>query len=75
MQHAGEIILNLCQEFQNELYVAILTIAALIVGVGLMLGEESAQKAKKRAPWVLVGAIIVGGAVTYAANYGAKFQF
>lgn len=75
MAEVGEKILMLCSEFQSQLYIAIMTVTVLVNGVGLMIGGETAQKTKKNLAGFVIGAIIVAGAVTLGANYGAKLRF
>lgn len=75
MENVGRIILDLCEEFQTQLYIALLTITLLGVGAGFMISAESAEKTKKRLPYILLGAIIAAGAITLGAKYGAQFKF
>lgn len=75
MQDVARILLDLCEEFQTYLYVALFTVTLASVGIGMMASEESAQKTKKRLPWILLGAIVLGGAITLGAKYGAQFKF
>lgn len=75
MADVGRILLNLCEELQTELYIALLTVTLVGVGIGFMLSAESAEKTKKRLPWILAGAIVVAGAITLGAKYGAQFKF
>lgn len=75
MREIAEKIMLLCNEFQTEMYVVLIFVVLLIVGGGLMIGGEAREKIKKNIMWIILGAIILGGAGTLAAQYGGKLQF
>lgn len=75
MREVADKIMLLCNEFQTEMYVALIFAVLLVVGGGLMIGGEIREKVKKGLPWIIIGAIILGGAGTLAAQYGGKLQF
>lgn len=70
----GSKILELCTEFQNQAYVLI-TVCCLALGFGLAKSSESEEKTKKRIPAVIVGWIVMCGAITLGAKYGASLKF
>lgn len=76
MQEIADIIMELCTEYQTAMYVVLAVIAILIIGSRLMIpSDESHAKAKKAIPFVILGACIIGGAITLAVKYTEKIQF
>lgn len=75
MADIARILLDLCTEFQTQLYVVLFTVCLAIIGGGFMVGGETAEKTKKRLPYFIFGAAILGGAITLGAKYGAQFKF
>lgn len=68
------VLLNLCKEYQSNLYVIII-VAACVIGTCMIWGGDTLEKAKKRLPWVVIGAIIIAGAVTIGAELATKAAF
>lgn len=63
MDKFAENIYNLCSTVQPYTYVLVI-VAFLVIGVMLIIpSDESRQKAKKATPWVIIGAIVILGAV------------
>lgn len=63
MDKFAENIYNLCSTVQPYTYVLVI-VAFLVIGVMFVIpSDESHQKAKKAAPWVIIGAIVILGAV------------
>lgn len=75
MREISEKLMLLCNEFQSEMYITLICVVLLVVGGGLMLGGEAREKIKKNVLWIVLGAIILGGAITLASEYGAKLRF
>lgn len=68
MDKFAENIYNLCTEAQPYTYVLAI-VAFLVIGVMFLIpSEEGRQKAKKALPWVIVGVLLMLGAV-----YGGKW--
>lgn len=68
-------IFLLLNEFRTQLYVALLTVCVLGAGLCLMMGGQAREKLKQNWWWMLIGAMLVGGAITLGADYGAKLMF
>ena len=58
MSEMGEKVLLLINEFQLQIYIGI-ALCFLILGITLMLSEDGSEKFKKRAPWMVVGVLLV----------------
>ena len=67
-------IMKKCEEFQGQLY-AILTVCTIIIGVMMCVGGDALEKAKKRLPWLIIGALLIGGAITLGAEFAEKTKF
>ncbi len=67
-------IMNMCEEFKGYLYV-ILTVCTIIIGVMMCAGGDALEKAKKRLPWLIIGALLIGGAITLGAEFAEKAKF
>lgn len=74
MTHFFNKVLEFCKEYQAQLYILII-VAALAIGTALIWGGESMEKAKKRLPWVAIGALLIAGAVTLGADIATKAAF
>jgi hypothetical protein len=74
MDDIAKKILMLCSDFQAQGYVFI-TLCMIVIGIGLAASEESMEKTKKRIPYIIIGWIILMGALTLGATYGAKLKF
>ncbi|WP_346663775.1 hypothetical protein [uncultured Merdimonas sp.] len=68
-------IYNLCTEIQPYTYILVI-VALIIIGVMLLVpSDESRQKAKKAIPWVIIGAILIIGAVYLGKWLTGKIVF
>lgn len=68
MDKFAENVYNLCTEVQPYTYVLAI-VSLLVIGVMCVIpSNESRDKAKKAIPWVIVGVLLILGAV-----YGGKW--
>ncbi len=67
-------IIELITEYRNQAYVLI-TVGCVIIGTTFALSEDGTEKIKKRLPFIVCGWLIVSGAITLGARYGASLQF
>lgn len=75
MDKFAENIYNLCTEVQPYTYVLVI-VAAIVIGVMFVVpSDESRQKAKKAVPWVIIGAILIIGAVYLGKWFTGKVTF
>ena len=68
MDKFAENIYRLCEEAQPYTYVLAIVSFLVIDAMFLIPSEEGRQKAKKALPWVIVGVLLMLGAV-----YGGKW--
>lgn len=68
MEKFAENIYRLCEEAQPYTYVLAIVSFLVIGAMFLIPSEEGRQKAKKALPWVIVGVLLMLGAV-----YGGKW--
>ena len=68
MDKFAENIYRLCEEAQPYTYVLAIVSYLVIGAMFLIPSEEGRQKAKKALPWVIVGVLLMLGAV-----YGGKW--
>lgn len=68
MDKFAENIYRLCEEAQPYTYVLAIVSFLVIGAMFLIPSEEGRQKAKKALPWVIVGVLLMLGAV-----YGGKW--
>lgn len=75
MDKFAENIYNLCTEVQPYTYVLVI-VSLLVVGVMFLIpSDECHVKAKKAVPWVIIGAIIILGAVYMGKWLTGKIVF
>ena len=75
MDKVAENIYNLCTEVQPYTYVLVI-VAAIVIGAMFVIpSDESRQKAKKALPYVIIGAIILLGAVYLGKWLTGKIVF
>lgn len=75
MDKFAENIYNLCTEVQPYTYVLVI-VSLIVVGVMFLIpSDESRAKAKKSVPWVIIGAIIILGAVYMGKWLTGKIVF
>ena len=75
MDKLAENIYNLCTEVQPYTYV-LAVVAFLVIGIMFLVpSDESRAKGKKALPWVIVGVIVVLGAVYLGKWLTGKIVF
>lgn len=67
-------LMILINEFQSYIYIFII-VAALGIGLTLILSEEGTEKLKKRAPLIIVGVVFTLSATALGAYYGAGLKY
>jgi len=75
MSQIADKIFMLMNEFQTALYIALVTVCVLGIGLAMMMGGQARDGVKRNWMWYLLGALLVGGAITLGADYGAKLMF
>lgn len=74
MDLLGQKVLELCAEFQGIGYV-IITLCCIVIGVIFSLSDEGTEKVKKRAPFIVLGWLLIMGGLTLGAKYGNELRF
>ena len=75
MDRFADNVYNLCTSVQPYTYV-LAVVSFLIIGVMFTIpSDESRQKAKKALPWVIIGVILIIGAVYMGKWLAGKFVF
>ncbi len=74
MKNFFDAIMQMCKDFQVYLYV-ILTVCTIIIGVMMCVGGDALEKAKKRLPWLIIGALLIGGAITLGSEFATRATF
>lgn len=67
-------IMMLIDEFQTQAYV-LLVILFIVIGVTFCFSTEGTEKLKKRGPYIVIGFLLMVGAVTLGAKYGNSLKF
>lgn len=63
MDKFAENVYRLCEEAQPYTYVLAIVALMVIAAMFIIPSEEGRQKAKKALPWVIVGVVLMLGAV------------
>ena len=74
MSEIGGKIISLCTEYKGQAYVLI-TVCCVIIGTVFALSEDGTEKIKKRLPFIVIGWLLVCGAITLGSQYGSSLQF
>lgn len=75
MDRFADNVYNLCTSAQPYTYV-LAVVSFLIIGVMFTIpSDESRQKAKKALPWVIIGVILIIGAVYMGKWLAGKIVF
>ena len=74
MQELAQKFGELCTEFQAQAYI-IITISCFFIGLTLSLSEDGAEKLKKRIIYIILGWLLICGAITLGAKYGSSLKF
>lgn len=70
------IVSGLCKEYQTAGNVVLIAVSLLILGSQFLIGDdETKARARKRIPYIIIGAMIVISAFNIAGNANTELAF